>query len=159
MPVTDGPPELIPARMLNEFAYCPRLAYLEWVESEFAHNDDTLDGRFAHRRVDRPDGRPALDLDLAEEFRPLVAESAVLSMVNAGELTADHFVTRAGGCSLTDAGRKVAIAGFERRLDQLITHPIFGYRISYRRVFEVQARLLARVLAGEIARYPNFLTR
>jgi CRISPR-associated protein Cas1 len=104
-------------------------------------------------------GRPALALDLAEEFRPLVAESAVLSMVNAGELTVDHFVTRAGGCSLTDAGRKVAIAGFERRLDQLITHPIFGYRISYRRVFEVQARLLARVLAGEIARYPNFLTR
>ena len=47
-------PELIPARMLNEFAYCPRLAYLEWVQGEFADNLDTLEGRFGHRRVDEP---------------------------------------------------------------------------------------------------------
>ena len=47
-------PELIPARMLNEFSYCPRLAYLEWVQGEFADNLDTLEGRFGHRRVDRP---------------------------------------------------------------------------------------------------------
>src|SRR3974377_541776 len=47
-------PELIPARMLNEFAYCPRLAYLEWVQGEFADNLETLEGRFDHRRVDRP---------------------------------------------------------------------------------------------------------
>ncbi len=46
-------PELIPVRMLNEFAYCPRLVYLEWVQGEFADNLDTLEGRFAHRRVDR----------------------------------------------------------------------------------------------------------
>ena len=47
-------PDLIPARMLNEFAYCPRLAYLEWVQGEFADNLETLEGRFGHRRVDRP---------------------------------------------------------------------------------------------------------
>lgn len=47
-------PDLIPARMLNEFAYCPRLAYLEWVQGEFADNLETLEGRFAHRRVDAP---------------------------------------------------------------------------------------------------------
>jgi len=47
-------PELIPARMLNEFCYCPRLAYLEWVQGEFADNLETLEGRFGHRRVDRP---------------------------------------------------------------------------------------------------------
>jgi len=41
--------------MLNEFAYCPRLAYLEWVQGEFADNLETLEGRFGHRRVDRPD--------------------------------------------------------------------------------------------------------
>ena len=48
-------PDLIPARMLNEFAYCPRLAYLEWVQGEFADNLETNEGRFGHRRVDKPD--------------------------------------------------------------------------------------------------------
>src|SRR5271157_634270 len=47
-------PDLIPARMLNEFSYCPRLAYLEWVQGEFADSLDTLEGRFGHRRVDQP---------------------------------------------------------------------------------------------------------
>ena len=47
-------PDLIPARMLNEFAYCPRLAYLEWVQGEFVDNLETLEGRFGHRRVDQP---------------------------------------------------------------------------------------------------------
>ena len=50
-------PDLIPARMLNEFAYCPRLAYLEWVQGEFADNLETHEGRFGHRRVDKPDRR------------------------------------------------------------------------------------------------------
>ena len=50
-------PDLVPARMVNEYAYCPRLAYLEWVQGEFADNADTIEGRFQHRRVDRPTGR------------------------------------------------------------------------------------------------------
>src|ERR687890_506297 len=49
--------EQIPARMINEFAYCPRLFYLEHVQGEWAHNADTLDGRFVHRRVDEERGR------------------------------------------------------------------------------------------------------
>ncbi|APR87011.1 CRISPR-associated protein Cas1 [Minicystis rosea] len=44
-------------------------------------------------------------------------------------------------------------------MDQLVTHPVFGYRISYRRVLEVQARLLGRVLVGELSGYPAFRTR
>ena len=51
-----GSPELVPARMLNEYTYCPRLCYMEWVQGEFAHSADTLDGRFQHRRVDQPAG-------------------------------------------------------------------------------------------------------
>ena len=47
-------PDLIPVRMLNEFAYCPRLAYLEWVQGEWRENLDTRQGSFAHRNVDRP---------------------------------------------------------------------------------------------------------
>ena len=74
----QSPPELVPARMLNEYAYCPRLAYLEWVQGEFADSVDTVEGRFQHRRVDRPSGElpsrppngaadPAEDDDAAHE--------------------------------------------------------------------------------------------
>jgi CRISPR-associated protein Cas1 len=104
-------------------------------------------------------GRPALALDLIEEFRPLVGDSLVLTVVNNGEITAEHFVEALGAVSLTAAGRARFIEAYERRLSQEITHPVFGYRISYRRVFEVQARLLARHLTGEIPEYPSFTTR
>jgi CRISPR-associated protein Cas1 len=104
-------------------------------------------------------GRPALALDLMEEFRPLVADSVALALINNGELRRSDFIVRAGGVALTDAGRKRVIDAYERRLEALVTHPRFGYAISYRRVFEVQARLLGRFLAGEIPRYPAFCTR
>ena len=61
--------------------------------------------------------------------------------------------------ALTDTGRKAVIRAFERRLDTLITHPLFGYSISYRRIMEVQARLLGRHILGELPRYPAFRTR
>lgn len=103
--------------------------------------------------------RPALALDLMEEFRPIVADSVVMTLVNTGEIREDHFITRADSCALVEKGRKVALVALERRLDSLVTHPVFGYRISYRRVIQVQARLVARVLLGEIPAYPGFVTR
>lgn len=104
-------------------------------------------------------GRPSLALDLAEEFRPLVVDSAVLTLFNNGELKESDFIQRAGAVALTDAGRRATIAAFERRLATEVTHPVFGYRIEYRRVLEVQSRLLARTLTGELTRYPAFITR
>lgn len=104
-------------------------------------------------------GRPALALDLMEGFRPLVADSVVIGLVNNGEVRPSDFVSRAGAVALTDGGRRRVLEAFERRLDTLVTHPRFGYQISYRRVFEVQARLLARYLSGEIVEYPPFCTR
>jgi CRISPR-associated protein Cas1 len=104
-------------------------------------------------------GRPALALDLAEEFRPLIVDSTVLTLVNNGELNGRDFVVRAGGVSLTPSGRKTVTRAFERRLDAEVTHPRFGYRITYRRVLEVQARLLGAHLMGEIPDYPPFVTR
>ena len=104
-------------------------------------------------------GRPALALDLMEEFRPLVADSVVIGLINNGEVRPSDFIARAGAVALTESGRRRVIEAFERRLDTLVTHPRFGYQISYRRVFEVQARLLARHLSGEIADYPAFCTR
>ena len=104
-------------------------------------------------------GRPALALDMMESFRPLVADSTVLTVINNGEVQANDFVQAAGSCNLTDKGRKAFIAAFERRMGHEVTHPIFKYRISYRRLLEVQARLLVRFLAGEISEYPCFTTR
>ena len=104
-------------------------------------------------------GKPALALDLAEEFRPLVADSVVLQLVNTGEVTRSDFLFQADTCALTTPGRRKVVAAYERRLATEVTHPTFGYAISYRRAFEVQARLLARHLSGEIAQYPPFRTR
>jgi len=104
-------------------------------------------------------GRPALALDMMEPFRPLIADSSVIQAINNGEVRPSDFLNVAGSVALTDDGRKRFILTFERRLSQEVTHPIFGYRVSYRRLLELQARLLARHLLGEIAEYPNFTTR
>lgn len=104
-------------------------------------------------------GRPALALDLAEEFRPLVAESVVINLLNNGEVGARDFVVRAGGVGLTAEARKQVLRAYERRLDVEIVHPRFGYRVTYRRVFEVQSRLLGAYLLGEVPEYAAFLTR
>ena len=94
-----------------------------------------------------------------EEFRPLVADSVAIGMINNGEIRPIDFIYRAGACALTDSGRKRVLEAYERRLDSFVIHPIFGYAVSYRRVFEVQARLLSRLLQGEIPHYPSFTTR
>src|SRR5579883_952896 len=104
-------------------------------------------------------GRPALALDLMEPFRPLIADSAVLTAVNTGMVTARDFVRVGGSVALTASGRKGFFRAYELRMDSLVTHPLFDYRVSYRRLLEIQARLLARVLEGEIAEYPVFTTR
>lgn len=104
-------------------------------------------------------GRPALALDLMEEMRPIVADSTVISAINNGVVGADDFVRGPGAVALSPEARKRFIVAYERRMDQLVTHPIFGYRLSYRRLLEVQARLLGRTLLGEIEAYPSFRTR
>jgi CRISP-associated protein Cas1 len=104
-------------------------------------------------------GRPALALDLMEPFRPLVADSAVLTAINNGEVGQGDFVRVAGAVNLEAGGRRAFIAAFERRLSQEIAHSLFGYTVQYRQVIELQCRLLGRHLLGEIDRYPNFVTR
>jgi len=104
-------------------------------------------------------GRPALALDLMEPFRPLIADSAVIMAINNGEVRPTDFIRSGRAVALAPDGRKRFIAGFERRMSQEITHPVFGYKASYRRPVEIQARLLGRHLLGEIADYPNLVTR
>ena len=104
-------------------------------------------------------GRAALALDLMEGFRPLVADSAVLTALNTRMVSPDDFIRAGDAVTMSQRGRSGFIRAYEQRMDQLVTHPVFGYRISYRRVLEVQTRLLARYISGEIPRYPGFETR
>jgi CRISPR-associated protein Cas1 len=94
-----------------------------------------------------------------EEFRPIIADSIVIAVINNGIVTPDDFYRSATSVVLRPAARKRVIQAFERRMDELVSHPVFGYRISYRRVLDVQARLLGRFLLGEIDVMPEFVTR
>jgi CRISPR-associated endonuclease Cas1 len=104
-------------------------------------------------------GRPALALDLMEPFRPVIADSAVMTAVNTGMVRAAHFTRAASGCAMNDAGRKGLLRAYEARLDQLVTHPAFEYRCSWRSVIRLQARLLARWLRGDVPEFTNLVTR
>lgn len=104
-------------------------------------------------------GRAPLALDLMEPFRPLIADSAVLSAINTRMVTPRDFIRTGQAVALKPDGRKAFFRAFEQRMDTLVTHPLFGYRVNYRRMLEIQTRLLARLLTGEIASYPVFVTR
>ena len=104
-------------------------------------------------------GRPALALDVMEEFRPLIAESVVLTAINNRMILPKHFIRAGQAVNLSPSGRKLFFQAYEQRMSSLITHPTFDYKVSYRRVLELQFRLLARYLTGEILEYPPFITR
>src|SRR3972149_6097108 len=78
LPLTLDLPDLAPARMVNEFAYCPRLAYLEWVQGDFEDNADTAEGRFRHRVVDKEGGHlpPPLHLPIPAQSVSSTASSS-----------------------------------------------------------------------------------
>lgn len=104
-------------------------------------------------------GRPALALDLAEEFRPLLADSTGLTLINNGEIGGSDLLVRAGAVTLTGEGRKAVMRAWERRMTTQLRHPRFGYSVSYRRAVELQARILAAHLVGELPQYEPLVTR
>jgi CRISPR-associated protein Cas1 len=104
-------------------------------------------------------GRPALSLDLMEEFRPLIADSVAISLINRAELGPDDFIRSASGTFLNDRGRKPFWEAWFRRLDTEVSHPEFSYKMAYRRMLEVQARQLWRFVRGEALTYHGFVTR
>lgn len=103
--------------------------------------------------------KPALALDLMEEFRPVVADSVVLAAINNGELRSQMFTRALGDARLRDTGRRALIACYERRVATEITHPVFGYRVSWRRAIEVQARLMLGAIDGTSDRYVGMRVR
>jgi len=104
-------------------------------------------------------GRPSLALDLMEEFRPVIADSVVLNLINNGMLSDGDFLTWRDACYLTDNGRKTFFEAYEQRKSTEVTHPVFGYKMSYGRMLEVQARMLAAHVRGDIPRYVGFTVR
>lgn len=146
-------PPTDPVNALLSYAYS--LLVRSWSTTLTAVGFDPYRGFYHQPRY----GRPALALDMMEPFRPLISDSAVIQAINNGEIRPTDFLSAGGSINLTPDGRKRFIGTFERRLSQEITHPQFGYKLSYRRLLELQARLLARHLLGEIAEYPNFTTR
>ncbi|MGH8401377.1 MAG: CRISPR-associated endonuclease Cas4g/Cas1g, partial [Gammaproteobacteria bacterium] len=145
-----------PADAVNALlSYAYSLLVRAWTTTLTAVGFDPYRGFYHQPRY----GRPALSLDMMEPFRPLISDSSVLMAINNGEVRPSDFISAAGSVNLTPAGRKRFIGTFERRMSQEVTHPVFGYRISYRRLLELQARLLARNLLGDILDYPAFTTR
>lgn len=105
-------------------------------------------------------GKPALALDMMEEFRPIIVDSVALSLINTGSLQEKDFLPELGGAiRLTDHGRRTFLTRLEARFDETITHPVFNYKATYRRCLELQVRLLAKTLMGEIPAYPPFTVR
>jgi CRISPR-associated protein Cas1 len=103
--------------------------------------------------------KPALALDLMEELRPLIADSAVLWAINNGELKPSDFRTDLDAVRLTPRGRKALIAAYERRANSEFVHPLFRYRVTWRRAMEIQARMFMAVVSGERAQYEPIVMR
>lgn len=104
-------------------------------------------------------GKPALALDLLEEFRPVIVDSVVLSLLNNRQLGPGDFRQEVNSYYMTDETKRLFLQKFEERLQETITHPVFGYKVSYRRCIELQGRLLGKYLTGETSVYTPFAVR
>lgn len=118
-----------------------------------------LDPQVGYLHALRP-GRPALALDLVEEFRSCVADRLVLSLINRRQLRAEHFVVREGAGDsvlLTDEGRKIALTAYQKRKQEEVAHPFLKEKTPMGLVPHLQARLLARHLRGDLEEYPPYI--
>lgn len=102
-------------------------------------------------------GQPSLVLDLMEEFRPLVADNLVLSVINKKQIQPQDFTESLGAYSLGNDARKSFLQAFDQKLNDEFKHPVFDYRCTYRRAITLQARLLSRHLQENIPYKPLIL--
>ncbi len=110
---------------------------------------------FLHR--DRT-GRPSLALDLMEEFRPVLVDRLVLSLINRGQVKASGFIEDPGdGVRMDEATRKLVVSAYQRRKQETVTHPFLDEKMTLGLVPHIQARLLARHLRGDSDAYPPFV--
>jgi CRISPR-associated protein Cas1 len=118
-----------------------------------------LDPQMGFLHALRP-GRAALALDLMEELRSVLADRLALTLINRRQVTSKQFLIRPGGAvHLEDVARKEVIVAYQKRKQEEITHPVLDQKMPLGLVPHVQARLLARVLRGDLEGYPPFLYR
>lgn len=143
-----------PVNALLSFAYM-----LLTRDAEAALEGVGLDPQVGFLHALRP-GRPALALDLVEEFRPLIADRAVLTLINRQEVTAKHFEERPGGAvMMTDDGQSAFLEHWQSRKQREISHQAFESKTSVGLLVHIQARLLARTVREELNVYPAYSTR
>jgi len=104
-------------------------------------------------------GKPALALDIIEEFRPVIGDSVCIALINTKQVTDADFVVTEFGVNMTSAGRQKIIAAYDARMNSGVLHPLLGYSASYKRIMETQVRLLSRYLSNEIPSYRPFKIR
>ena len=104
-------------------------------------------------------GRSALALDIMEEFRPLIVDSVVISVINRNAVDLGDFIFSSQGCSLKKTAHHAFWSAYTRRMSEELIHPTFGYRMSYRRLIEIQIRQLWRIFRGDCATYFPVITR
>ncbi|WP_434147974.1 type I-C CRISPR-associated endonuclease Cas1c [Methylocaldum gracile subsp. desertum] len=118
-----------------------------------------LDPQLGFLHAVRP-GRPALALDLLEEFRAPLCDRLALTLINRGQIQPKDFDEREGGAVLlNDSGRKTVIAAYQTRKQETLKHPVLDAEVSIGLLAQLQARLLARYLRGDIPHYVPFLNR
>ena len=118
-----------------------------------------LDPQVGYLHALRP-GRPALALDLMEEFRPVLADRLAITLINRRQLRPDHFESAPGGAVLlNEEGRKAVIIAYQKRKEEEIQHRVLKQKLPIGLAPHVQARLLARHLRNDLKAYPPFLYR
>ncbi len=118
-----------------------------------------LDPQFGFLHTLRP-GRPALALDLMEEFRPVLADRLALTLINRKQVRPEHFEAREGAGEsvlLTEAGRKIVLGAYQTRKQEEVPHPLLKEKAPLGLLPHLQARLLARHLRGDLESYLPFL--
>ncbi len=141
-------PPLDRMNALLSYAYALLLA-----DCQAALSSAGLDPNVGFLHADRP-GKPSLALDLMEEFRPLLADRLVLTLVNRRQLAREDFSVRDGGAvEIHEKARKDLIAAWQERKQECVTHPLLGQSLRVGVLMHAQARILARVIRGEFPAY------
>ncbi|MGI6129934.1 MAG: type I-C CRISPR-associated endonuclease Cas1c [bacterium] len=118
-----------------------------------------LDPQVGFLHAIRP-GRPALALDLMEEFRVLLGDRVAITLINRRQITPKHFEEKPGGSVyLNDAGRREVAVAYQKRKQEKITHLLLERSEALALIPHIQARLLARTLRGDLEQYPPFVYR
>jgi CRISPR-associated protein Cas4 len=164
-PPATGEVPLVPARMVNEFVYCPRLAYLMWTQGEWAETSDTVEGHRVHARVDRPNAPlpapAALETDAAAAAEKIVSRSLTLSSTTLGVIARlDVAEAEDGVVTPVDykRGRRphVAQGVYEPERIQICLQALLleehGYRVEEGAIYYAESRERVRIVLDDALR-------